>query len=166
MRSPMESVPYYARQHMTWEVIPAQQPYLAELVQPALGVLNCLDPVLRLRISVLQRVLERGEPGVECNDACRASQLLFDSLGASKRSIPVPSLGISALATCPPPLASVLDEFSAMGSIFTRGVDQEWPGNGEEASCCLIKAEMGGGMPCFLVAGPRSGKPQTRWRRA
>jgi hypothetical protein len=42
----------------------------AEFLQPSLSLVNCLDPLLRLAVPLLERLFERGKPRVERNNAC------------------------------------------------------------------------------------------------
>lgn len=105
--------------NVRWGLRHQANTHLAELVQPALLLIDGLDPFLGLGVASLESVLEGRQPGVELEHSCgRVSQSVVDSrLSLSGCNEPVPSLGMSSSATLPP-ATNVFDEFTAMGSIF------------------------------------------------
>ncbi len=64
----------------------------AELLEPALGVVNLLDPALGVTVSCAQGVLEGRQPGVELNDAWKSRTSAMPPFLCNAIS-PVPSAG-------------------------------------------------------------------------
>jgi hypothetical protein len=91
--------------------------YSAELFETAFGLVDCLDPLLGLGVSALERVLEGREPRIELDDAFGTCASV-NEVAERTSNIPVPSLGTSP-AMCP---AIELSEAWLMGSMIVSFV--------------------------------------------
>jgi hypothetical protein len=87
--------------------------YSAELFETAFSLVDCLDPLLGLGVSALERVLEGREPRIELDDACETCASV-NEVAERTSNIPVPSLGTSP-AVWP---AIELSEAWLMGSMI------------------------------------------------